>query len=191
MPTFERARPADAARLAEASKLALDYDVHYGAPGPGGPPGYDSAAWQSRAIRSGEYYKILAGDRIIGGIIVLRKGVRAYEVGPIFIEPEFQDQGIGTEAFEFLWSVYPLARRWILGTPSWNERTQHFFLFDLLVLDILIFCTWTPHFLVIPGTEGMAGYKDWRMHVRAHMTTGLLVLVVAAALLALVPAFLY
>ena len=66
-----------------------------------------------------------------------------------------------------------------------------FFLFDLFVLDILIFCTWTPRFLVIPGTEGMPGYKDWRMHVRAHMTTGLLVLVAAAALLALVPVILY
>jgi hypothetical protein len=66
-----------------------------------------------------------------------------------------------------------------------------FFFFDLLVLDILIFCTWTPQFLVIPGTEGMPGYKDWRMHVRAHVTTGILVLVVAAALLALVPAYLY
>lgn len=66
-----------------------------------------------------------------------------------------------------------------------------FFLFDLIVLDIWMFCTWTPGFLVIPGTEGMPGYKDWRMHVKGHMTTGLLVLVVAAALLALVPAFLY
>jgi Na+-transporting methylmalonyl-CoA/oxaloacetate decarboxylase gamma subunit len=66
-----------------------------------------------------------------------------------------------------------------------------FWLFDLLVLDIWMFCTWTPSFVVIPGTEGMAGYKDWRAQVRAHMTTGLPVLVVAAALLALIPAFLY
>lgn len=66
-----------------------------------------------------------------------------------------------------------------------------FWLFDLIVLDILMFCTWTPRFLVIPGTEGMPGYKDWRMHVRGHVTTGLLLLGAVAALLALVPAFLY
>ncbi len=54
-----------------------------------------------------------------------------------------------------------------------------------------MFCTWTPGFPVIPGTEGMAGYKDWRMHVKGHMTTGLLLLGVVAALLALVPIFLY
>jgi GNAT superfamily N-acetyltransferase len=124
---FEKARSSDAKRLAEACKLAFDYDIHYGAPGPGGPPGYDSAAWQLRAMRFGDYYKIVAGDRIVGGIIVLRKGVRAYEVGRIFLEPEYQNQGIGTAAFEFLWETYPLAKRWTLGTPGWNQRTQHFY----------------------------------------------------------------
>jgi len=39
--------------------------------------------------------------------------------------------------------------------------------------------------------QGMPGYKDWRMHVRGHTRTGLPILAVAAALLALVPAFLY
>jgi RimJ/RimL family protein N-acetyltransferase len=124
---FEKARSSDAKQLAEASKLAFDYDIHYGAPVPGGPPGYDSAAWQSRAMRLGDYYKIVAGERIIGGIVVFRQGVRAYEVGRVFIEPDFQNQGIGAEAFEFLWETYPLAKRWTLGTPGWNQRTQHFY----------------------------------------------------------------
>ena len=127
MAKFEKARPADADRLAEVSKLAFDYDTHYGAPGPGGPPGYDAAAWQRRLMQLGEYYKIVDGKRIIGGIIVLRQGVREYEVGRVFIEPEFQNQGIGTQAFEWLWEVYPLAKRWTLGTPGWNQRTQHFY----------------------------------------------------------------
>jgi hypothetical protein len=42
-----------------------------------------------------------------------------------------------------------------------------FNLVDWLVLDWLIFCTITPSFLVIPGTEGMAGYKDYAFHFRA------------------------
>jgi len=127
MATFEKARLSDAARLAEVSKLAFDYDIHYGAPGPGGPPGYDSAKWQRQIMGFGDYYKILDGKRIIGGIIILRKAVREYEVGRIHIEPEFQNQGIGTEAFQFLWETYPLAKRWTLGTPGWNQRTQHFY----------------------------------------------------------------
>ncbi len=32
---------------------------------------------------------------------------------------------------------------------------------DWLILDWLIFCTFTPTFAVLPGTEGMAGYKNY------------------------------
>lgn len=42
-----------------------------------------------------------------------------------------------------------------------------FNLVDWLILDWLIFCTITPNFLVIPDTEGMAGYKDYSFHFRA------------------------
>jgi len=34
----------------------------------------------------------------------------------------------------------------------------------LLILDWLIFVTIQPSFIVIPGTEGMAGYKDYWFH---------------------------
>jgi hypothetical protein len=38
---------------------------------------------------------------------------------------------------------------------------------DWLLLDWLVFCTLTPRFLVIPGSEGMAAYKDYFYHFRA------------------------
>ncbi|HEY1348196.1 MAG TPA: hypothetical protein VGF67_01060 [Ktedonobacteraceae bacterium] len=34
-----------------------------------------------------------------------------------------------------------------------------FNLVDWLILDWLVVCTITPRFMVLPGTEGMAGYK--------------------------------
>jgi hypothetical protein len=40
---------------------------------------------------------------------------------------------------------------------------------DWLILDWLIFCTLTPAFAVIPGTEGMAGYKNYAMHFRGFL----------------------
>src|SRR5215813_13425690 len=43
-------------------------------------------------------------------------------------------------------------------------------LFDLLILDWLMFCTWTPQFVVLPGTEGLAGYKDYGLHFRGFLT---------------------
>jgi hypothetical protein len=39
-----------------------------------------------------------------------------------------------------------------------------FNVFDLLVLDFLFFCTIQPRMMVLPGTEGMAGYRDYRFH---------------------------
>ena len=39
-----------------------------------------------------------------------------------------------------------------------------FNLIDWLVLDWLFFCTITPKIMVIPGSEGMQEYKDYRFH---------------------------
>jgi hypothetical protein len=44
-----------------------------------------------------------------------------------------------------------------------------FSLFDLIILDCLIYCTITPKFVIIPGTEGFAGYKDYGHQARAHV----------------------
>ena len=44
-----------------------------------------------------------------------------------------------------------------------------FNLVDWLLLDWLVFCTITPNFVVIPGTEGMAEYKDYFFHFRGFL----------------------
>jgi GNAT superfamily N-acetyltransferase len=124
---FKKARSQDAPALAEASKCAFHSDIDCGAPGLGGPPGYDSPQWQRKMMRIGDYYKIVVGKKVVGGIIVFRKAAREYELGRIFVDPDFQNQGIGAQAFEFLWQAYPLAKRWTLGTPAWNRRTRHFY----------------------------------------------------------------
>jgi hypothetical protein len=40
---------------------------------------------------------------------------------------------------------------------------------DWLILDWLIFCTLTPRFIIIPGSEGMAEYKDYSFHFRGFL----------------------
>lgn len=37
-------------------------------------------------------------------------------------------------------------------------------LFDLVIIDWAIFCGITPKFVVLPGTEGNQGYKDYWFH---------------------------
>ena len=52
-------------------------------------------------------------------------------------------------------------------------------LVDWLILDWLIFCTITPTFVVLPGTEGMAGYKNYGMHFRGFLIGTVLAILIA------------
>lgn len=64
-----------------------------------------------------------------------------------------------------------------------------FNVYDLLVLDFFVFSTWQPRFIVLPGTEGMAEYRDYRFHIAGFFrglvfcfVGGLVVAVVALVL---------
>jgi hypothetical protein len=59
---------------------------------------------------------------------------------------------------------------------------------DLLILDWLIFCTFKPAFSVLPGTEGMAGYNNYAMHVRGFVM-GTLLSVVVGGVVAIIVTF--
>lgn len=121
-----RARSSDAEALTEISRRAFDNDVNYGAPGPGGPPGYDSVEWQRRTIAGSEYYGIYDDHTLIGGVII-SGGPGEHELWRLFLAPERQNQGIGSQVLELVWAQYPLVTRWRLDTPNWNERTRRFY----------------------------------------------------------------
>jgi hypothetical protein len=54
--------------------------------------------------------------------------------------------------------------------------------FDWLVIDCgLVY--WQPRFVVLPGTEGMAGYRDYRFHFRGFLI-GVPVVLLGSALAA-------
>jgi len=74
-----------------------------------------------------------------------------------------------------IWSTVRL-RQQNGGTLSFQNAYAHtfgmvmsFWLTDLLLVDWLVFATWTPAIFVLPGTEGMAGYKDYGFHLREHL----------------------
>jgi len=54
---------------------------------------------------------------------------------------------------------------------------------DLLILDWLIFVTLRPKFIFLPGTEGMAGYKDYFFHFKGFLI-GIVFSLVSALVLA-------
>jgi ribosomal protein S18 acetylase RimI-like enzyme len=124
---IEPAAEGDAEALAEISRRAFEHDVNYGAPGPCGPPGYDSAGWQQEMIRNGRFFKVLEQDRLVGGFVLFRLEDGSVEFGRAFLEPECQNRGIGAELLRFAEGVFAETKRLVLDTPSWNLRTQHFY----------------------------------------------------------------
>lgn len=117
----------EAAALAAVSRRSFDSDVAIGAPGPGGPPGYDDPGWQRRMMRAGDYYCILADGVLAGGAIVHAAGEGEQELGRFFLDPQWHRAGIGSRALALVMDLYPEARRWILDTPAWNPRTRAFY----------------------------------------------------------------
>jgi RimJ/RimL family protein N-acetyltransferase len=122
---IEPASANDAEALAQISRRAFEHDVNYGAPGPCGPPGYDSTDWQREMIGSGRFFKVLERDRLVGGFVLFRLPDGSVEFGRAFLEPECQNRGIGAALLRFAESVFPETKLLVLDTPSWNLRTQH------------------------------------------------------------------
>lgn len=125
--TFSPAIPADAEALTTIQTRTFDDDSRkHGRGERGGPPGYDSVAWNIDIMGRSAYYKIVADGAIIGGLFVFTVGDGRCELGRIFIDPDYQNRGIGAQALQFIEQTFP-ARRWTLDTPTWATRNQHFY----------------------------------------------------------------
>ncbi|MFX1510498.1 MAG: GNAT family N-acetyltransferase [Promethearchaeota archaeon] len=127
--SLQNASIADAEILTNTCKRAFESDLEFGAPGPGGPPGYDSIEWNTKVIQNKwlQYRKILLGSEVVGGFIVGNRGPGYQVCERIWIDPDYMRSGIATKAFELVWELYTSADLWVLGTPEWNVRTNPFY----------------------------------------------------------------
>jgi ribosomal protein S18 acetylase RimI-like enzyme len=124
---FERAIPADAETLVKVQIAAFHHDsVLYPDVPQGGPPGYTSVETALQKMREDEFYKIIADGQIVGGFVIFDVGNGHYHLDVIFIDPAYQDRGIGTQAIQFMEQTYP-ASLWTLNTPAYAIRNQHFY----------------------------------------------------------------
>lgn len=126
---IQLADPQDAQILAEIQKKTFNEDARqFQNKEEDGPPGYDSSAWQEEMMQKGRYYKLLADDVIIGGMIVFpAPGGKECHLGRIYLDPRYQNKGYGQEAFRFLFDTYPSAQKWTLDTPSWAVRNHYLY----------------------------------------------------------------
>ena len=44
-----------------------------------------------------------------------------------FIDPEYQDRGVGTRTWQFVEDTYPDTKQWTLETPSWAVKNHYFY----------------------------------------------------------------
>jgi len=96
----------------------------------GGPEGYDNGDFFRTWLfpyQESVGYKILSKGQIIGGIIVWILPEGDNILGTIFVDPAYQDRGVGTRTWQFIESTYPETKSWRLATPDWATKNHHFY----------------------------------------------------------------
>ncbi len=74
-----------------------------------------------------EYYVIsLDGDEV-GGVRINHRENGVFRIAPIFIIPEFQNKGIGSNVFKKLFKIYPEAVSWQLDSILQEERNCYLY----------------------------------------------------------------
>jgi GNAT superfamily N-acetyltransferase len=128
---FEPITETDVPELTAVMTRAFDDDAqkHLGQER-GGPPGYDDGEFFRKWLfgyQESVGYKIIAEDKVIGGVIVwiLEHGDNI--LGTVFVDPASQDQGVGTRIWQFIETTYPESRSWTLETPVWATKNHHFY----------------------------------------------------------------
>lgn len=126
---FEPATENDIPEITRAMVRAFDDDSRrFRGIERGGPPGYDTGEFLRKWMPVGTAYKVIDSDRIVGCFIVFTDNPEIGEnwLGTIFIDPDFQNQGIGTQAMNFIHETFP-SLTWRLETPDWSTRNHHFY----------------------------------------------------------------
>ena len=121
---------ADVMPFTHIMKRAFDEDTrrHLGEES-GGPPGYDNGDFLRKwALDPGSTaYAIFKDSVPIGVVIVWINSNHENFLGNIFVDPDLQDQGIGTTIWRFIEQKYPETRVWRTETPGFSNRNHNFY----------------------------------------------------------------
>ena len=127
---FEEFQETDVEVFTEIMKRAFNEDAkrHLNEE-TGGPPGYDTGEFLRKwALGQGsQSFKILRDSQPIGVFIVWINENHENFLGNMFIDPELQDRGIGTQVWKFIESEYPDTLIWRTETPGYSKRNHNFY----------------------------------------------------------------
>jgi RimJ/RimL family protein N-acetyltransferase len=90
-----------------------------------GPRGYKSAKDQLYYIEKLETYSILYDEVIVGGLILGDNSFGVKEMVRIFVDPDFQRNGIGSKVLQLVMENNGV-KAWTGGTIKWNKTNQAF-----------------------------------------------------------------
>ncbi len=119
------ATETDAGVLALVSQRAFEHVSEEHGKRAWGPRGYKSEKDHKYYIEKLETYCILLKGVIIGGMIISDNGVEHKEFVRLFIDPDFQRNGYGTWALNWVMKESP-AKVWTVGNIEWNDTVKMF-----------------------------------------------------------------
>ena len=114
--------------IVDMSVRAFETDVNVGGAKGDCPPEYDSVEWHKQMAREGHLYQAMIGNDIVGAAIVFPDETKnSVYIGRIFIDSIHHRKGYGIQLMECIEKNYPSAAEFNLDTPSWNVRTNAFY----------------------------------------------------------------
>ncbi len=121
----------DIPALTVIMKNAFDYDtrIHLGKK-EGGPPGYDDGSFLRKwgLHPAATSYCIYLDKKLAGGIILWISQNKENRLGNIFIDPAYENKGIGTRIWQRIEQLYPDTKIWYTETPIFSHRNHNFYI---------------------------------------------------------------
>ncbi|MCI8328400.1 MAG: GNAT family N-acetyltransferase [Oscillibacter sp.] len=116
--------------LAKIMERAFDEDtkIHL-AKEKGGPDGYDDGSFLRKwgLHKDASSYCILLDGLLIGGVILWIQQDGNNFLGNFFIDPIYENRGIGTKVWSIIEKLYPDTKTWSTETPIFSSRNHHFY----------------------------------------------------------------
>lgn len=116
--------------LTRIMERAFDEDarIHLGRE-KGGPDGYDDGRFLRRwgLHKDADAYCISLDGQLIGGAILWIHEDHDNFLGNLFLDPRWENQGIGTSVWNMIERLYPDTKAWNTETPVFSSRNHHFY----------------------------------------------------------------
>ena len=123
-----RAEENQVKTIVDMSVRAFETDVNVGGTKGDCPPGYDSVEWHKQMAREGHLYLAKIENDLVGAAVIFPDETKnSVYIGRMFIDSVYHRKGYGILLMECIEKNYPFGTEFNLDTPSWNVRTNAFY----------------------------------------------------------------